>query len=223
MLQDLKKYFTPKNMKLIGYVLGIVGIFLFGIYVGKKTTPVKKITKTIYVEAEPIHDSIDKPVPVYIKEPVDVAKIIAQAVKDGVYQELFPEKIKEIKDTVYMTSEDTLKLIADWATLREYKETLFDNDTLGTFKLNTSVQYNRLGTLYYDFVPKVKVVTNTEYRTRKILPYVGAGGTTFPSVTAEAGVFVNQSWGLSVDGHYYFNKNEYVPKHDVGVKLLKMF
>lgn len=221
----METHINKKTLKTIGIIVAAIVLFLGGIYTGKKTTPVKTITKIKYVEAEPIHDSIDKPVPVYIKEPVDVKGIIAQAVKDGIYQELFPEKIKEVKDTVYMTNEDTLKIIADWATKREYNETLFNSDTLGTFKFKADVQYNRLNNISYDFYPKQKVVTQTVYRTRTLLPYVGVGATTFPSATAEAGVFVNQSWGIAVDGHYYPNSElyEYMSKYDIGVKIMKMF
>lgn len=221
----IEQYISKKTLKIIGIIAAAIVLFLGGIYVGKKTTPAKIITKIEYEDAEPIHDSIDRPVPVYIKEPIDVKNIIAQAVKDGVYQELFPEKIKEIRDTVYMTNEDTLKLIVDWASKRQYDKILFNNDTLGVFRLKADVQYNRLNNIAYDFYPKQKVVTNTVYKERKILPFVGVGGTTFPSVTAEAGLFVNQSWGLAIDGHYYINKQEYeyLPKYDMGVKIMKMF
>ena len=221
----IEQYISKKTLKTIGIVAAAIVLFLGGIFVGKKTTPVKTITKIEYEEAEPIHDSIDRPVPVYVKETVDVKAIIAQAVKDGVYQELFPERIKEVKDTVYMTSEDTLKLIADWATKREYDKILFSSDTLGIFRLKADVQYNRLNNIAYDFYPKQKVVTQTIYRTRTFLPYAGIGATTFPSATVEAGVFVNQSWGLALDGHYYPNSDlyEHMAKFDIGAKIIKMF
>ena len=212
-----------KTQNLIIAIVALVLMFLLGIYVGKKTTPIKTVTKVEYVEAEPIHDSIDKPVPFYIKTPVDTANLIAQCVKDGIFYELFPEKT--ILDTIYMDKTDSTKLMADWASERLYEQILFDVDTLGRMKINTSVQYNRLGTIYYDFTPVVKTVTNNVYIERKFLPFVGVGLSTFPSYNAEVGLFINRSWGFSVNGNYYPNKEnyEYIPKYDLGIKVLKMF
>ena len=204
----------------------LAAILLFcGFLIGRKVTPVKIVEKIEYKDAEPIHDTVDRPVPVEVQKPIDVKNIIAQAVKDGVYQELFPEKIVEVEKPILMTSEDTLKIVIDWATKREYNEVLFDNDTLGTFKLKTSVQYNRLGDLIYDFQPKQKVVTKTVYTQRKYIPYIGAGVSTFPAASAEFGMFFNQSWGLAIDSHYYPRNNlyDYIPRFDVGLKAVKVF
>lgn len=212
-----------KLLKIIGIILGVAIIFIGGIYVGKKTTPIKTVTITKYEKGETIHDSIDKPVPVYIKQTIDTGKFIAQCVKDGVFYELFPEKIKY--DTLVLDKTDSTKIIADYSAKREYNETLFDSDTLGTMKIKTSVQYNRLGTINYSFTPVTKTVETTKYVERHILPFVGAGLSTFPSYGAEAGMFINKSWGFSVNGNYYPNYQniQNLPKFDVSVKVLKMF
>ena len=209
---------------ILAIALG-AGLFIGGYYTCKKTTPEKIVEHTVYEKLPPIHDSI--PYPVYISEtvPVDPARIIQQCVRDGVFTELFPERIRTITDTVYLEKSDTSQILADWATKRDYEETLFDRDTLGTMTVRTSVQYNRLGTIHYDFTPVRKLVTREIYTVRKVLPFVGAGASTYPSVNAEAGLFWKQSWGLSVQGNYYLAPNRYAeaPQYDFGVKVLKMF
>ena len=214
-----------KTSKAILAVALGAGLFIGGYYTCKKTMPVKIVEHTVYEKLPPIHDSI--PYPVYISEtvPVDPARIIQQCVRDGVFTELFPERIRTITDTLYLEKSDTSQILADWATKRDYEETLFDRDTLGTMTVRTSVQYNRLGTLHYDFTPVRKLVTREIYTVRKILPFVGAGASTYPSVNAEAGLFWKQSWGFSVQGNYYLAPNRYAeaPQYDFGVKVLKMF
>ncbi len=214
-----------KTSKAILAVALGAGLFIGGYYTCKKTTPEKIVEHTVYEPLPPIHDSI--PYPVYISEtvPVDPARIIQQCVRDGVFTELFPERIRTITDTVYLEKSDTSQILADWATKRDYEETLFDRDTLGTMTVRTSVQYNRLGTIHYDFTPVRKLVTREIYTVRKVLPFVGAGASTYPSVNAEAGLFWKQSWGLSVQGNYYLAPNRYAeaPQYDFGVKVLKMF
>lgn len=207
---------------IIGIVIGCALLFIGGIYVGKKTVPVKVITKTKYLPGEPIHDVIDNPVPVYIAKPIDTANLIKQCVADGIFSELFPEKI--ITDTLYLMKEDTTKIMADWATKREYEETLFDVDTLGKLKINTYTQYNRLGSIDYTFTPVIKQQTTEIYNVRKFSPFVGAGLSTFPSYDAEVGFFYRESVGVSIEGSYYPKLlTEDMQKYSVSLKVLKKF
>lgn len=205
-------------------VLG-AALFLGGIYTGRKTMPTKTIETIKYVELDPIHDSIPYPVPVRVTVPADTADIILQCIEDGIYAELFPEKVRLITDTVIIDKTDTSRILADWASVREYDQTLFDIDTLGRVQIRTSVQYNRLNTIHYDFTPIQKVITRETYMIRKFTPFVGAGASSFPSCNAEAGFFLKQSWGVAVQGNYYLNPSgiSQIPKFDVGVKVLKMF
>ena len=216
------RYKMEDKKTLIILLISFIVIFLVGLYVGKKTVPTKTVTVTKYIKGEPIHDTIP---PIIIKEtkPIDTLRILEQCIADGIYADLFPEKVKH--DTIYFEKEDTTKILEDWATIREYKEELFDSDTLGTMILRTSVQYNRLNTIYYDFTPIYKEITNTTYLSRKYLPYIGVGISSFPSYNAEVGLFFNQSFGLSINANYYPNKYnyEYIPKYDFGLKVLKMF
>ena len=208
--------------KIALIIVGIVGLFILGIYIGKKTTKPQIIEHTEYITLPPQTDTIP---PVIIKETVDTANLIKQCIKDGIYQELFPEKIIYLTDTLEFDKTDSTKIMQDWITKREYEATLFDVDTLGKCDIKTIVQYNRLGTIDYTFTPKQKQTTISEVTIRKFLPYIGGGITTFPSAEIEAGLFINQSYGFSLSGSYYFNPNkiEGLPKYSVGIKVLKMF
>ena len=210
--------------KIGGIVAIAILLFLTGIYIGKKTQKVVEKVVTEYVPGEPVHDTIP---PIIIKEtqPVDTANLIAQCVQDGIYQELFPEKIVYITDTTQFSKSDSTKIMLDWATKRDYNAVLFDIDTVGKCTINTSVQYNRLGNIDYTFNPIYKQQTVYVQTKREILPFVGAGLSTFPSVSAEAGLFFNQSFGVATEGTYYFNqkKIEGIPQYDIKLKVYKMF
>ena len=208
--------------KIVGIIIAIIFLFVSGIYVGKKTTNSKIIEKIEYIELPPIHDTIP---PIIIKESVDTLKLIKQCIKKGIYQELFPEKVIYVTDTIEFDKTDSTKIMNDWATLRDYEATLFEVDTLGKCDIKTSVQYNRISNIEYYFTPKQKQVTKTEIFKRKYLPYIGGGISTQPSVGVECGLFINQSWGFAIDANYNFNPNkiEGLPKYDMGIKILKMF
>ena len=219
-----------RNWWKIGGIAAIaILLFLSGLYIGKKHSTVIEKTITEYLPGEPIYDSIPYPVPYYVTEPVDTANLIAQCVKDGIYQELFPEKVIYLTDTTQFTKQDSTKIMIDWASKREYTETLFDIDTVGKCTIDATVQYNRIANLNYTFNPVYKQQTVYIESKREVLPFVGAGITTFPSANAEAGLFFNQSFGVAIQGNYYFNPNPKVPRsaeipqYDVGLKFYKMF
>ena len=148
----------------------IVAVVLIGIgfFIGRKTVKIPAPeTVTEYITLPPVHDSIPYPKPVYVQKPIDTAKIIQQCIADGIYQELWPEKIVEIDKN------DTTAIMADWATKRRYAETIFDVDTLGKCEINAEVQYNRLKMVGYTFTPVEKVVTNTIYQQNFLLGISG--------------------------------------------------
>lgn len=213
------------NWWKIGSIIGVgLLIFFLGLYIGKKTTKPKIVTETEYITLPPVHDTIP-PIVTTITKPVDTAKLIKQCVKDGIYQELFPEKIVYITDTLDFTSSDSTAIMLDWATKREYQATLFDIDTVGVCKLNTSTQYNRLGNLNYTFTPVQKQTTTTITQYRHLLPYFGVGITTFPSVNAQIGMFIDQSYGFAIQGIYNYDYKNMpgIDKYNFGISLMKMF
>jgi hypothetical protein len=208
-----------KNWWKIGVIIA-AAILLFGLgfYVGKKREPEVIIkTETKYVELPPIHDSIPKPVPVYVKQPADSLNILLALIEEGKYEEYFPERVRD--SLIYVTKEDTAAVIRDWAAERVYKETLFDTDTLGRFVFDAKVQYNRLQNFDYTFTPVQKQTETTIRTVRTFLPYVGAGLDLSGSVMAQGGVFVKQNAGLAIQYRYDTKLKE----HTAGALFLYMF
>ena len=199
-------------------VIAIValGLFWLGFYIGRSRDP-EVITKTEvkYVELPPIHDSIPKPVPYKVIEPVDSMNIIMEAKMSGLLAELFPVE----KDTVFVTKEDTAAVVKDWATERLYRETLFDLDTLGKFTFNAAVQYNRLASFDYTFVPIQKETETTIKTTRRYLPYLGAGMALNGSIMAQGGMFFHQDAGFGIQYQY----DPKLKENTVGAMFLWMF
>lgn len=186
--------------KIAVFVIAGLALLGFGFYLGRMRDP-EVIVKTEikYVELPPIHDSIPKPVPYKVVEPVDSLNIIMQAKLSGLLAELFPN---EGKDTVYVTKEDTTLVMKDWATERKYKETLFDSDTLGRFTFDASVKYNRLASFDYTFVPVQKQTETTIKTTRKFLPYIGAGFDSGMGILGQGGMFFHQDAGFALQYRY---------------------
>ena len=82
---------VQRNWWKIGGIAAIaILLFFSGLYVGKKHTKVVEKPVVVYLPGEPIKDSIPYPVPYYVEKPIDTANLIAQCVKDSIYQELFP-------------------------------------------------------------------------------------------------------------------------------------
>ena len=201
-----------KNMnwkEIVAYVVIIIVLLLIGFFVGRKTTEGKVKVDTKYITLPPIHDTVPDPYPVEVKKPIDTASIIQDCVKKGIYAELFPYK-KET-DTVY-TSRDTAQIVYDWASVRKYRETLFDIDTIGKCDVDISVQYNRLDTMMYTYTPIQKQTTITKEKIRTISPFIGVGVSTsvapsgevgkHTSVDIEAGLFVKEKYGVGLEYQY---------------------
>ena len=200
-------------------VIAIVAALLFGLgfFIGRKKDPDVVIkTEIKYVELPPVHDTISNPVPYKVVAPADSANIILSCIKSGRFAELFP---KSNPDTVYITKEDTAAVLKDWATERLYCETLFDSDTLGRFKFDAKVQYNKLEKFDYVFTPIQKQTEKTIRVTRKFLPYAGAGVGTNSSVIAQGGMFFHQDAGFAVQ----YNYNWQLKQHSGSALFLYMF
>lgn len=203
--------------KVAVLVIAALAFFGLGFYIGWKKDP-EVVTNTVikYVELPPVHDSIDKPVPVYVVKPTDTVNVIMAAKMSGLLAELFPPTPA---DTVYVSDKDTAAVVKDWGTERFYAETLFDSDTLGRFDFNAKVQYNRLENFAYNFVPIQKQTETTVKTTRKYLPFVGAGLNTSGTFNGQAGMFFHQDAGFSVQYNYDPKEKE----SSVGASFLYMF
>ena len=167
-------FLHDKKFQLIFVGIAVITVGLLSFYLGRKTVKEGEThTEIVYVKGETITDSIPYPVPQYVIKPTDTADIIRKCVKDGIYAELFPERV--VTEYIEITKEDTTDIIRDWGTKRMYSETLFDIDTVGKCVVDASVQYNRLSLISYSYTPITKTVTITERRVKFFSPYVGFG------------------------------------------------
>lgn len=207
--------------KILVIVIIILLLFGGGFLAGRKSVKIKTETIVEYVQLPPIHDTITQFKPKYI--PADTASIIETCIANGLYAELFPWK----HDTVF-TYRDTLLMLADWASRREYAETLFDIDTVGKLDINIGVQYNRMDTLSYVFTPIQKQTTVIVEKERIFEPFLGGGisvgidasKNATPGAGVQIGAFVKQNYGISLQYQYLFGN---IQNHVVTAEFLYKF
>jgi hypothetical protein len=207
--------------KILIIIVVIILLFLGGFLVGRKTMKVKTETIIEYVQLPPIHDTITQFKPKYI--PADTANIIEACIEKGLYTELFPWK----HDTVF-TAKDTTLILADWASRREYAETLFDTDTLGKLDVNIGIQYNRMDTLSYTFTPIQKQTTTIIVKEPVFEPFLGGGlsvgidknKVATPGAAVQLGAFIKQNYGVSLQYQYMFGN---IQNHVVTAEFLYKF
>ena len=184
--------------KIIFAIIISAIIFVTGFNFGRKT--VKDAPTTVidhYIQLPAIHDTTVVTKPKYIKVPADTAKIIEQCIKDGIYTELFPEKI--IEKEIYLTSEDTLAIVVDWATARNYEETILDNDTVGKLDISAEIQYNRLKFISYDLQLVQKQTEIENVKTFKYEPFAGISVFTNNTVQGQIGTYIHGKFGVSLN------------------------
>ena len=186
------------KFKIVSYIVLILGIFTAGFFIGRKTIDVGE-PEIIYMPGDTVTVTVTDLVPV--NEKVDTANIINDCVKNGLFYELFPEKVKDSIIYLTLTKEDTAKIFNDWATERIYNVPLFSIDTIGSASLTAKVQYNRLYDVNATFVPVVKQITQPK-KVKKYSPFIGGGITTFPTVSLQGGVFAEDKYPQLT--HYYF-------------------
>lgn len=204
------------NLVKYSFYIVILGIiFGIGFKTGRKSVKLPEpVVKTEYITSDPIHDTLYRPKPIKVVKPADTLDIIKACIADGIYKELWPKEI--VKE--YITKEDTSAILADWATERLYTKTLFDTKEEGKFVLNTSVKYNRLGEISYDFTPSNKIVTKTVYKTKDVSPFVGFGHlfnswdeNPDPMAVVSGGVFVHDKFGVQLQYQRgYKSNNDYL-------------
>jgi len=198
-------------------VIGLLALLLAGIgfFVGRKTVKIPSPNEVIkYIELPPIHDSIPKPVPYFVTEPVDTLDIIKQCIADGIYAELWPTKVDTVK---VPTTADTTAILADWATKRFYSTTLFSSDTLGTCIVDTEIQYNRMKYMKYEYKPKQKEVSTESYQIKAFSPFIGITGTCPTDgrrdflIGATAGAYIKEKFGIQASyQHSVYDNTAYV-------------
>lgn len=188
--------------KIILGVIVIVGIFCAGIFTGRKTVS----TEIKYLPGETVRDTMLLPSPSEERPPVDTLDIINQCIRDGIYAELWPERVDTliINDTITIVPDlsDTLAILADWATYRAYSDTLFSNDTSGHFDYNAVVQYNRMTFFSYNYTPVHRETTKFKDGSKIVSPFVGMacmvnfGENKNPMLQFNAGVYIREKYGI---------------------------
>ena len=190
--------------KLLFYATIIIGIFVLGFFLGRKTIkePESKI-EIQYLPGEKITDTLFLDRPVAVEKPIDTLKIIEQCIKDGVYKELWPTKT--ITEYVEINKKDTTAVMVDWATKRMYNEILFNDNLNGMCAISTEVQYNRMKLLGYEYTPVTKTVTETKYVTKFFSPYVGLSylknpwdEVVNPMIQLNGGFFIKEKYALNL-------------------------
>lgn len=181
--------------------IGISLIILFlGFVLGYLLRPSTKTTEIKYVKLPPITDTIKVPEPYQVEIPSDPEYIFK---KDTIYQ----DSIVYVHESI-----DTLAILSDWIKKRSYETVLFDVDTLGKITVFTDIQYNKLQSLSYKYIPIQREVTQT--KSQLFTPYI-QGGLTFdwyPSL--EVGTYIrNISLGIEA------TRNTDTDKFMYGIKI----
>lgn len=193
---------TANQWKILFYIVCVFGILTLGFFLGRKTVkePEVKIV-TEYIEGEKITDTLYYPKPYKVVVPVDTLDIIQQCIKNGIYKELWPEKI--VTEYIEVNKTDTTAIMQDWATKRFYTETLFNNDKQGTCTFNAEVQYNRLKMINYTYSPIVQTVTETKYIIKSFSPFIGISYLINPwdeirnsMVQLNGGFYIKEKYGI---------------------------
>lgn len=148
------------------YIVLVIVCLFIGFVVGRQTSKEKVITRQ--VKGETIRDTITHFIP-------DTVYLAGELKYKYVY------KIDTVyKDVPVVDRDETIKAtLEDWNLIRNYKRTLFDNES-GKLTVALSVQYNELQKLSYTFTPMHKETTIVKKRI--FVPFVSAsyfGNVTF--------------------------------------------
>lgn len=184
-----------KKTKIVVSLALLTLFWGFGFWLGRKHTKVITKTKIEYVTNPSISGIIVKPQPISEIKPIDTLRIVEECIEKGIYSELFPKReiIKYVPD-----KSDSTAIMKDWATIREYQDTLYSNDTTGTFVLSSLIQYNRIQKYAYECTTVTKVVTNTERIVKGFSPFAGIGYLSDGFGVVNGGFYIKEKYGLSV-------------------------
>ena len=203
MTDENKENTSMNKWKLAFNIIVAIFLLILGFFLGRKTIEPKTEIVTEYIQGEKITDTLfyPKPYKVYVKP--DTLSIIQQCIKDGIYKELWPEKV--VTEYIEVNKSDTTAIMNDWATKRYYSETLFNDEKQGSCAFNAEVQYNRLKMVDYTYTPVVQTITETKYTTKMFGPYVGISylenpwdEIKNPTIQLNGGVFIKETYGFQV-------------------------
>lgn len=156
-------------------------ILVCGFMIGRCTS---NKTTIKYIRGETIRDSIMLPFVVTETVPGEPQWLTKR-------DTMWRDSIVYISETI-----DTMAILADWIKKRDYQNVLFDIDTIGKLTISASVQYNKLQSLKYEYVPIQKHVITT--RKPRFEPFLMGGIQTGWIPSFQGGVFY-KSFGIAYD------------------------
>lgn len=197
------------NKAKIAIILIVIALFWgFGFWLGRKHAKIITKTKIEYIANPKITGVIVKPQPIREIKPIDTLRIVEECIAKGIYSEVFPKRefIKYVPD-----KSDSTAIMKDWATIREYQDTLYNNDTTGTFVLSSKVRYNRIERYAYEYTTVTKIVTNTERVVKGFSPFVGVGYISDGFGVVNGGFYIKEKYGFSgvYERDFINGKNHY--------------
>jgi hypothetical protein len=184
----------------------IIALLILSFIIGKKSVKVTEKTKIEYIQLDPIHDTVYKPkeVEVYVPIKLDTASLLQYCLDNNLYDYLI---VSSDSVRVEYVSVDTLAILEDWLSVRNYDITLFDIDTLGKVQVTPVIQYNKLQNIGYTFTPISKQVEVEKIKERIISPFIYLGiGTSFDK-NLGIGLYYKH-WGLGYQYQISSDKNK---------------
>jgi hypothetical protein len=197
-------------------LLAMVGAFLIGRYLFPKIVYSTEV-KVEYIRLPyKVTDSIPYPIPykveVKIRDSLDLKNTLfsLDQIKDSLVVARL--EISRLKQEIG----DTVAGYKDWLSARHYKQTLFDNDSIGKFDLSWYNQFNRSWSVSYEYLPIQKQVTVLQTVPPKSLSlFVFGGMGTDGSFKIGPGIFYKRI-GIQYDYRY---KKGTSAIHELGVGL----
>lgn len=167
---DIKKLLLTS----LPVLLCCLGIYYWGYSNGKSSVIPK--TEIQYIIGPSIQGSLTKLEPIKVDIP-SIPWLIQW--RDTVYN----------TDTTFLVNEvDSLAILQDYLTKREYNISIFDIDTIGTCSINAITYRNRLDVLSYTFSP-VNKIYNKFYKQSDFDIFGGIGVNTGNEFNAQFGFF----------------------------------
>ncbi len=172
----------------------VMASFIFGFYIGRNSSTQYR-TEFKYVKGKVVRDTIKIKSPIYSYSPQKIVYLNRSGKSDT-------SLTSDPKDTL-----ESLKMVLnDWNTKRVYSNTLFDDTVKGKIEVRSSVQYNKLVGMEYEYYPITKV--ESFERKRVVIPYVGADYSTLNILSVGGGFFYhNMGVELMYNKNYANGKN----------------
>lgn len=177
------------------YIIYTFIAFITGFVIGRQSLDSNQSIK--YIKGETIEKTVEIPIPYKVEVPVQPIYLYKKA------------------DTIYNTSRaeiDTVAILNDWITSRNYKQNLFDNQ-YGKLSIDASIQYNKLEWLKYSFTPIQKEIATIKHKTW--MPYVAISYNTLNYIGIGGGVFYH-NLGIEYQFQKDFKYND--TGHSFGLK-----